>query len=170
MRARGREVRREDRLEYEWLFRAAYPRVFHTVALILRDRTLAEDVTQEAFLKLLQKWRTVSDYEQPDAWVRRVAIRLAVRQVQRDAGRRGRERALDPPPPPAEPDVDLANAVALLAPMQRASVVLYYFDDLPVAEIARVLVVSESTVKQHLHRARARLADLLQEEVSDHVD
>ncbi len=39
-----------------------------------------------------------------------------------------------------------------------------------VAEIARVLVVSESTVKQHLHRARARLADLLQEEVSDHVD
>ena len=93
-----------------------------------------------------------------------------MRQVQRDAGRRGRERAVYPQPPPAEPDVDLAGAVALLAPMQRASVVLYYFDDLPVAEIARVLVVSESTVKQHLYRARARLADLLQEEVSDHVD
>ena len=161
---------RDERLEYEWLFRAAYPRVFRTVAMIVRDRTIAEDVTQEAFLKLLQKWRTVSDYEQPDAWVRRVAIRLAVRQVKRDVGRRGRERAVDPPLPSAEPDVDLADAVALLAPMQRASVVLYYFDDLPVAEIARILVVSESTVKQHLHRARARLADLLQEEVSDHVD
>jgi RNA polymerase sigma-70 factor (ECF subfamily) len=48
--------------------------------------------------------------------------------------------------------------------MQRAAVVLYYWEDRPVAEIARVLEVSESTVKQHLHRARHRLAELLEEE------
>ena len=51
----------------------------------------AEDVTQEAFLKLLQHWRKVTALDQPDAWVRRVAIRLAVRHAKREA-RRGRSR------------------------------------------------------------------------------
>jgi RNA polymerase sigma-70 factor (ECF subfamily) len=48
--------------------------------------------------------------------------------------------------------------------------VLFYFDDQPVKQIARALVVSESTVKQHLHRARLRIADLLREEVHEDVD
>jgi RNA polymerase sigma factor (sigma-70 family) len=165
-------MRRETRQEYEWLFRAAYPRIRRTVTMILRDHELAEDVTQEAFLKLLRHWRIVSGYDQPEAWVRRVAIRLAVRHAQREIGRRERERVTsasearsDP-----EPDVDLADAIAVLAPMQRAAVVLYYYADLPIAEIARNLVVSESTVKQHLHRARGRLAELLAEEVEHRVD
>ena len=81
------------------------------------------------------------------------------------------QRVSDPGPPAAhEPDVDLANAIATLTPMQRAAVVLFYYDDLPVADIARALVVSQSTVKQHLHRARVRLAALLSEEVSERVD
>lgn len=66
-------------------------------------------------------------------------------------------------------DVDLARAMQTLAPMQRAAVALYYFDDQPVGEIARMLQVSESTVKQHLFRARRRLAGLLHEEVSEDV-
>ena len=164
-------MRAEAQLEYEWVFRAAYPRIKRVVALILRDREAAEDVTQEAFLKLLQHWRTVSGYEQPDAWVRRVAIRLAVRHAKREGGLRRRERfVVHQAARDHEPDVDLAAAIATLAPMQRAAVVLYYFEDLPVADIARALVVSESTIKQHLHRARARLAALLAEEESQHVD
>jgi RNA polymerase sigma-70 factor (ECF subfamily) len=165
-------MRTDDRLEFEWLFRAAYPRIKRTVALVLRDHEAAEDVTQEAFLKLHQHWVTVSGFEQPDAWVRRVAIRLAVRQVKREQGLLRRlQRVSDPVPPSVhEPDVDLANAIATLTPMQRAAVVLFYYDDLPVADIARALVVSQSTVKQHLHRARVRLAALLSEEVSERVD
>ena len=164
-------MRREERLEYEWLFRAAYPRIVRTVRMIVRDHGVAEEVTQEAFLKLLQKWRTVSGYEQPDAWVRRVAIRQAMRRARHEAGRRRAEDFVEArTTAPSEPDVDLADAISALAPMQRACVVLYYFDDLPVAAIARVLVVSDSTVKQHLHRARARLAELLSEEVPHDVD
>jgi RNA polymerase sigma-70 factor (ECF subfamily) len=53
--------------------------------------------------------------------------------------------------------------------MQRAAVVLYYWADQPVQEIARTLAVSESTVKQHLFRARGRLAELLREEVGEDV-
>ena len=163
-------MQRQDRADYEWLFRATFPRVQRTVALILRDRDRAEEITQDAFLQLLVNWRKVSHYERPEAWVSRVAIRMAVRQAGREAVRRPLEIAATPVATPPEPDLDLADAVATLAPMQKAAVVLHYYDDLPVLEVARILGVSESTVKQHLHRARARLAQLLEEEASDHVD
>ncbi len=162
-------MRGEDRADYEWLFRAAFPRVHRTVTLVLRDYDAAQEITQEAFLKLLENWRKVSAYEQPEAWVRRVAIRMAVRYAGRESQRLARERAALWPPRTVEPDVDLAEAIAALAPRQRAAVVLHYYEDLPVLEVARVLNVSDSTIKQHLHRARARLAELLGEEVG-HAD
>lgn len=156
--------------EYDWYFRACFAPVSRTVFLIVHDRAAAEDITQEALYRMLRHWRQVSAYERPEAWVRRVAIRIAVREVQRSVARREKERlapcgsAQDEPPDP-----DLARAVAALAPMQRAAVVLFYWEDRPVHEIAELLQVSDSTVKQHLHRARHRLADLLGEEVSGDV-
>ena len=163
-------MRAAQEREYDWYFRACFVPVSRTVYLIVRDRGLAEDVTQEALYRMLRHWRTVSRYEAPEAWVRRVAIRIAVREVQRAAARPVKERLGQPVVHEDEPpDRDVARAVAELAPMQRAAVVLYYWEDRPVAEIARVLEVSESTVKQHLHRARPRLAELLGEEVTEDV-
>jgi len=159
----------EERREYEWLFRAAYPGVLRTAFLIVHDRGRAEEVSQEAFLQLLEHWGRVSQYERPDAWVRRVAIRMAVKQAKRDRSRVVLERSVRPVREDPAPDIDLSRAIATLAPMQRAVVVLYYLEDRPVLEIARVLQVSESTIKQHLHRARARLAVLLDEEVTEDV-
>jgi Sigma-70 region 2 len=50
-----------------------------SVFLIVRDRGRAEEITQEAFVKLYTHWRRVARYDRPDAWVRRVAIRMAIR-------------------------------------------------------------------------------------------
>ncbi len=159
-------MRREEQDDFERMFRATFPRVHRTVTLVLRDGDLAQEVTQEAFLTLLEHWRKVSRYDQPEAWVRRVAIRMAVRRAGREARRGERERATGRrPEPPPEPDLDLAEAIASLTPRQRAAVVLHYYEDLSVLDVARVLDVSESTVKQHLHRARGRMAELLGEEV-----
>ena len=156
--------------EYDWYFRACFAPVSRTIYLMVHDRALAEDITQEALYRMLQHWRTVSHYEAPEAWVRRVAIRIAVREIQRASARPSKERLGQPVlPEPELPDPDLARAVAALAPMQRAAVVLYYWGDQPIGEIARALNVSESTVKQHLYRARHRLADMLGEEVRDDV-
>jgi RNA polymerase sigma-70 factor (ECF subfamily) len=71
--------------------------------------------------------------------------------------------------PSSIPDPDLATAIGELSPMQRAAVVLFYWQDQTIFEVARALEVSESTVKQHLHRARIRLAERLGEEVRGHV-
>ena len=69
--------------EYDWWFRAAYPSVARTVLLILHDSAQAQEIAQDAFVQLYRHWSTIQDYERPDLWVRRVAIRLAVRQVKR---------------------------------------------------------------------------------------
>ena len=159
----------EADLEYVWFFRAEFPAVLRTVFLIMHDRGRSEDVTQEAFIQLLTHWRKVSRYERPDAWVRRVAIREAVRALRRDRMRALLERGAVPGPGPGVPDVDLARAIGQLPVMQRTAVVLFYFEDRPVSEIALILGVSDGSVKVHLHRARRRLAELLGEEVADNA-
>jgi RNA polymerase sigma factor (sigma-70 family) len=160
----------DERRDYEWVYRARFASVARTVFLIVGSQAVAEEITQEAFLKLLQKWPTVSDYERPEAWARKVAVRMAVRHVGRERSRPLRElRAQPRPAEPTPPDPEVARAVAALAPMQRAAVALYYWEDRPVMEIAQLLQVSESTVKQHLYRARARLAETLREEVTGDV-
>lgn len=162
---------REAERDYEWVFRAGFESVARTVFLIVGSRAVAEEITQEAFLTLLRRWSSVSDYERPEAWARKVAVRMAVRHVGRERSRPWREMRAQPRPDlePAPPDPEVARAVAALAPMQRAAVALYYWEDRPVSEIARLLQVSESTVKQHLHRARAHLAVVLREEVTGDV-
>lgn len=154
-------------LQYEWFFRAEFPVVLRTVSLILHDRGRSEDVTQEAFIQLLVHWRKVSRYERPEAWVRRVAIRQAIRALRRERMRALLEREAAPDTEPDIPDVDLAGAVRRLPVMQRSAIVLFYFEDQPIAEIAFILGISEGAVKVHLHRARRRLAELLGEEVGD---
>ena len=166
-------MRESERTEFEWVFRSTYASVLRTTSLILHDRGRAEEVTQDAFLRLCERWRGLQAVEYPEAWVRRVAVRNAVRSAQQT-------RLHQAPPPDDEgqptwddpPDVDLARAVASLAPQQRAAVALFYLDDLSVEDVAHHLGVSTSTVKQHLYRARARLAALLSEtmEVAGDVD
>lgn len=161
----------DDRRDYEWVFRASFTSITRTVYLIVHDQAVAEEVTQDAFIKLLGNWSSIAGYDRPEAWVRKVAIRMAVRHVGREARRPVKEARAQPFPPAvaAAPDPDVSRAVQQLAPMQRAVVVLHYFEDRPVLEIARTLQVSESTVKQHLYRARSRLAQSLGEEVGSDV-
>jgi RNA polymerase sigma factor (sigma-70 family) len=105
--------------------------------------------------------------------VRQVAIRRAIHQAKWMRHRMSPVAVDEPAVRDVLPDVDLARAIASLSPQQRAAVALFYLEDLPVDEVAHLLEVSTSTVKQHLHRARARLATLLSEvpeEVPGDVD
>jgi RNA polymerase sigma-70 factor (ECF subfamily) len=148
------------------LFQVEYPAVVRSIYLIVHDREQARDIAQEAFVQLFTRWRRVSHYDRPDAWVRRVAIRMAVRAIRREGLRRRHEHWVDVTPPPGPVDLDVLRAVAKLPGAQRAAVVLFYLEDRPVAEVADILACSEVTAKVHLHRARKRLAQLLGDDVS----
>jgi len=150
--------------EYGAFYRAEYPHVVRTSYLIVHDRQRAEDVAQEAFIQLLGHWRKVSRYEQPGAWVRRVAIRLATRAVRRERRRPSVEHQSFPTATLAPQDVDLLNAIRKLPAQQRAAVALFYFEDRPLPEVAHILGCSHAAAKVHVFNARKRLALLLGEE------
>ncbi len=164
-RARGQTVTLED--EYASFYLAEFQNVVRTSYLIVHDRQRAEDVAQEAFIQLLAHWNKVSRYQEPGAWVRRVAIRIASRAARRERVRPVLERGADPPPVFAAQDVDLLNAIKQLPARQRAAVALFYFEDRPLPEVAHILGCSHAAAKVHVFNARRRLADLLGEEVVD---
>ena len=129
-------------------------------------------MTQDAFLELLRHWPKVSSYDRPELWVRRVAIRKAQRERHRDLAAyraRTRRRSSRTPPSLRRRRPRCSAAVAELGPKQRAIVVLFYFEDRPMAEIAEIVGCSESTGWSQLHLARRRLAAILSEEVTDDV-
>ena len=152
---------------FEWFFRAEYEAVLRTCILITRDRAKAEDVTQEAFAKLLNHWDRVSRYDHPDAWVRKVAVRLAIKTSRRDRMREVLERRREAVPEAAGSDLSLIDVISGLPPAQKTAIILFYYEDRPTSEIATILDCSESTARVHLHKARKRLAALVREEVTD---
>jgi RNA polymerase sigma-70 factor, ECF subfamily len=126
------------------------------------DRQEAQDVVQEAFVRALARWQTISTYDDPVAWVRRVAWNLAVSRWRKartalNFVRRQRhdEKQTDGPNPER---VALVEALSKLPDTMRRAMVLRYMADLPVAEIAEREGVPEGTVKSWLHRGRAALA------------
>ena len=150
--------------DYSAFFRAEFPPVLRTVELMIRDHGRAEELVQDAFVQLLLRWPKISRYERPDQWVRRVAIRLAIRMLRRDRLWQLVRGGLLPrePAPPSRYDLD--GAIKRLPGSQRAAIVLHYYEDRPTAEIAVILGCSESTARVHLHHARKRLATLLGED------
>jgi DNA-directed RNA polymerase specialized sigma24 family protein len=96
-----------------------------------------------------------------------VAIRLAVRHLRRERHRLLVESGLDSRPGGGAPDLDLIAAIRALPAKQRAVLVLFYYEDRPMKEIADLLGMSASTGFVHLHRARKRLGGLLGEVSED---
>ena len=68
-----------DDTEFSDFFRREFERLVRTVYLVLHDQQSAEDVAQDAFGQLYLNWAKVSGYDKPQAWLRRIAIRMAVR-------------------------------------------------------------------------------------------
>lgn len=142
--------------DVEALYRSEGARLWSAVRGYAGDRGVADDAVAEAFAQLLRRGDDVRD---PASWVWTTAFRIAARELQH-------RRATDPDPPdrshdPAVADQRVLAAIAQLTDRQRAAVVLHYYADRPVKEIAELLGSTSSTVSVHLFRARKRLRDLL---------
>jgi RNA polymerase sigma-70 factor (ECF subfamily) len=162
-------VKQRDQEEFERIFRSAYRAVLQTATLVLQDRGRAEEVTQDAFLRLYERWGGAVAFDRPEAWVRRVAVRDAIRRAKRE--RVVPIMALVDIPAAGDrlPDIDLLRAVGALPPKQRAAVALHYLEDLPVDQVADLMNVAPATVRQHLFKARSQLATRLGEPLEEVV-
>jgi RNA polymerase sigma-70 factor (ECF subfamily) len=161
-------MRKQNQQEFEQVFRSAYRSVLQTATLVLQDRGRAEEVTQDAFLRLYERWGAVT-IERPEAWVRKVAVRDAIRRAKRERAVPAMVLVDLPAAQDRLPDIDLISAVGTLAPKQRAAVALHYLEDLPVAQVSELMNVAPATVRQHLFRARSHLAERLGETLEEVV-
>lgn len=123
------------------------------------DLTDAQDVVQEAFCRSWDHWDKLTSYDDPIAWVRRVAWNIAFSRWRRLRTARKYVHHLRPEPVagPGPDRVALSAALARLPLDQRRAVILYYLGDLPISAIAQECDVPESTIRSRLHRARAAL-------------
>jgi RNA polymerase sigma factor (sigma-70 family) len=149
------------------LFHGIYPRLVVLLYATCGNQSDAEDAAQEAFTKALLHQRKFVSLDNPEAWLRTVALNhLRNRWRHRDVVRRLRDKV---PGPQGQlelgPDhVAIMTALAELDRAHREVVVLHYLVDLSVAETAATLGVAEGTVKSRLSRSRHQLATLLTEE------
>ncbi len=139
------------------IYAREHDRLVRLAALVLGSTAVAEDVVQDAFAKLYGRLDRV---DTPAAWLRTVVVNgcrnerrrwavarrhaplLAVDVIERDA-----------------PTHELIDSLRALSTRQRTVVVLRFYEDLPEAEIARLLGIRVGTVKSSLHRALARLRE-----------
>jgi DNA-directed RNA polymerase specialized sigma24 family protein len=132
--------------------------------------SLAEDLLQEAYARLVPRWDSVRHYDNPEAWVRTVALRLYLSHERRSRLFHRRAPVLQGSTVGDGPSPDRVAVEAALAQLpsdQRVVVVLYYLVDLSVDDIAATLRIAPGTVKSRLSRARAHLADVLGEDADE---
>lgn len=151
------------RPDFSEFYSASFGPITAQLHAFIGNHAEAQDIVQEAFCRAYARWSTVSAYDDPLAWVRRVAWNMAVSRWRR-AGllRRWRHDLLaEPVPAPSTVNVDLARALAQLPANQRQAVVLHYLADMPIAAIAAFVGVADGTVKSWLHRGRTTLGLIL---------
>jgi RNA polymerase sigma-70 factor (sigma-E family) len=139
------------------------------------NREEARDAVQDALVAVYLRWRRLTSAGEPGAYARRVIVNRHISWWRR-LGRRERLTAFEVDhATTAEPaaqdrlaDADLARGLlAGLPARQRAAIALRFYDDLPFAEIARILDCPESTARSYVHRALERLRAQLRENSND---
>jgi RNA polymerase sigma-70 factor (ECF subfamily) len=148
------------------LYHACYRRLVAQVYAFTTDLSEAQDVVQEAFARALARRDGLAGVDNPEAWLRTVAVNVVRRRWRRrrlldTILLRDRPVARLVQPGPEPDNADLRAALAAIAPPFREVIVLHYLADMGVDEVAAVLGVPVGTVKSRLSRARAALAERL---------
>lgn len=161
-----------DVAAFEGLVRAYQAPVWRFLRHLLRDPVLAEDVTQETFIRLYRRLHTFRFQSKFSTWVFQVARNAGIDAL-RSRDRRARLAVEAIPPRPAtDPQLrlEVETAVASLSPMLREAFLMIEVLGLSYREAGEALGVPEGTVKSRVFRARERLvAWLSEEEIADEV-
>lgn len=139
-------------------------RVLHQMYAMTGNLADAQDLVQEAYARAWQRWSSVSTYDDPEAWVRTVAWRLAASRWRKTKNGLAAMLRHGPADHAAEPSIDnvaLVTALRQVPEAQRRTIVLHHLVGLSVAEVAHEMRTPEGTVKARLARGRAALAQLL---------
>lgn len=137
------------------LFRLAYSYV--------RNREDAEDIAQEAFMRLLRFEKTFPADEDAKAWLMRVTINLS-KDTLKSRWHKGREQLSENMPCQTMEEYAVQECVSRLNPIYRGIIHLFYYEGYSVKEIASICRISRTAVTSRLSRARKQLKAMLTDE------
>jgi RNA polymerase sigma-70 factor (sigma-E family) len=162
---------RNDGDEFATFVRETGAQLHRAALLLTGDQHAAEDLTQTTYAKVFASWRRVSRADNPLAYARTTLLNtfLSHRRLRRSSELPadldlGPEISSDPPDPATR--LDLLDALATLPALDRAVVVLRYWEDRSVADTAHDLGLTESVVRTRARRALQRLRPLLAADLS----
>jgi RNA polymerase sigma-70 factor (ECF subfamily) len=154
------------------VYDASYRRLVAQLLAFCGDQGSAEEAAQEAFVKAIAQGSRFAALDNPEAWLRTVAInhlRNRWRRTKLWSALVPKLRTEATTRPAISPDhVVVVEALRRLPQELREAVALHHIADLPVAEVSRTLGVPEGTVKTRLVRGRAQLAALLSDHEESH--
>jgi RNA polymerase sigma factor (sigma-70 family) len=146
----------------EALYRSDSPRLWRAVYAWAGDAEVASDAVAEAYAQVLRRGGAVRD---PAAWTWRTAFKVAAGALKNRPASSDAELDADAVVHlDAYTDPDLLAALRRLPDAQRAAVVLFYYADLPIRQIADRLGSNSLAVRANLSRGRRRLRELLGEQ------
>jgi RNA polymerase sigma-70 factor (ECF subfamily) len=150
-----------DTRDFAALLEAAWPQAYRIAWTILRSGSEAEDAAQEACARALRSMTSLRDIGAFKTWFYKIVVNEARGRLR---GRRLDPIAADPAAPSdaADDRIDVRRAIDRLDPMDRLAIVLFYFVELPTAEIATIMQSTPLAVRLRLMTARRRLRDFLQ--------
>lgn len=144
---------------FEDVYRAHYDRMVRVAFMLSGSNEVAEDIVQDAFVRLYSRFDRLAD---PPAYLYRSVVNGCWhRHRRRRVGERFRHLTVPTTVTSSEID-ETWSALASLPPRRRAVVILRYYADLPLADIAQVLGCKTGTVKSMLHRALAELKEVIE--------
>ena len=144
---------------FDDVFRRESEAMVRVAFLMVRSAPQAEEIVQDAFTRLLERWDRVPH---PGAYLRTCVVNGCKDAFRRRALER-RRAAAEPAREPVDLEADyLADALATLPVKRRAAIVLRYYDGLSEAEIANVLRVRPGTVKSLVHRGLLQLREVIE--------
>lgn len=158
-----------DKNEFERAFRRNSKRLYLIALSFTANSCDAEDILQNAFLKL---WKSDSDFESDehiDKWLTAVTVNESKNLLKSAFRKRNSsfEEYSASYSFECEKSEDLFNAVMSLPKKLRTVIHLYYYEDMPISEIADILKIKQSAVKTRLHRAREQLKIKLGDDWND---
>lgn len=143
---------------FETLYRERLNAMVRLAYAIVYDRSAAEDVVHEAFIKVARSWHRI---DKPEPYLRRAVVNESISRLRRR--RREDARRLDPPAPVLPPELDETwRALERLPVNQRTALALRYYADLTVDQVALTMDVPPGTVKSLIHRGLASLKEVLE--------
>lgn len=165
-------LKRGEEEAISWLVDTFSQRLIKAATLMLGDQHLAEDAVQDCFIDAISHLSSFRGESAIYTWLYTILLRRCNRQrkrglrqipqpfevIERSFGVQGRNASL----PPISENNGVREAIKSLKYRDREVIVLFYYEEFPIKDIALMLGEPEGTIKSRLHRARKKLGNLLE--------